>query len=152
MISGNKNMALDDLRKEVVESFKAAYTDGHPVNWESESWLKSAESFKEQSEVVSEAILACMADRGDVLYVKGKLTAADIERGIQQAVTGYFEPRFAISVENKVPVGSSYRQKKVKAFSKELKLRARKLTERWKEQANVHFHVSPNTQKKVRGH
>lgn len=132
MIRGDKTRAWNEIRAAALESIQFSYAENRPTDWTSKSWQNGFTKFVEAAGQIADAVLLNMQDLGSVPFIKGKLAAVDVNRGIDVASKAY-EGIWQIE---------SYRKKKLKLFITEFKARCLKTARQWKEQSDVYFDLS----------
>jgi hypothetical protein len=132
MIAGNRSEVASLIAEMILDALKRAITEGTPVDWSAKSWACALADFKQVSGQAADAVVQNMEDRGDVPYVKGKFTRVDQERGAE-LVREYLMRIVKIK---------GYCRRRTKMFDSLFSLGFRKLTQNWKERADVYFHVS----------
>lgn len=135
---GNKARTLTEIKAAALESIKFSYAENRPTDWTCKSWEKGVAQFTEAAGQIADVMLSSMEDRGDVPYVKGKITGIESKAGLEVAEK-FYEQMCTVA---------SYRKKKVKLFVGEFKRRCQPLMRQWKEQAGVYFDLSRGRSKK----
>ena len=66
MVSGTKQKAYESIKAAVFDSVKDAVSDDRPADWESKTWARGLEEFRQISGQAADAVLSSMTDLGSV--------------------------------------------------------------------------------------